>query len=790
MKLFSQKLFFLSFLLVAFIYFSPFFLKGLLPIPSDTIVGLYHPFRDLYKDEYPNGIPFKNFLITDPIRQIIPWKELALEQLFSLNLPLWNPYEMAGKPLLGNFQSSPFYPINLLLLIQPFYLSWSVFILLQSLLAGLFLYSYLSNLKLDKIAILFGVIAFCFSGFFISWLEWGTIGHVVLWLPLILLSVDRIFFYFFSENNSKFKMQNAKLQFKIRKFKYIIWSLVYLFSLTSSFFAGHLQIFFYVFVFSFVYFFARWIQYGRNLRILFLFSFFYFLFTIATAVQWVPTLQFILLSARSVDQPWWQQDGWFVPWQHLIQFFAPDFFGNPTTLNYWGIWNYGELVGYIGIVPLIFALFAMLRRFDKKTLFFGSSFFVSLLFALPTPFAKIPFVLNIPFFSTAQPTRLLFISCFSLSILASLGFDYFLKNKKGIFYVLGFMLLIFIGIWTFILFGSNFISTENISVAKRNLYFPTLLLIAASGSIFVLLKTSKKRVILLTCCVLIGIVIFDLLRFANKFTPFTQSEYFFPATKTISFLQKNLGNHRFMTTDNRIFPPNFSIIYRLQSIDGYDPLYLRSYAELIAASERGEPNIDPPFGFNRIITPHNYDSKLIDLMGVKYVLSLMDLNSPKLKKVFQEGQTRVYENKQVLPRAFFVKRVMHVNNRDQAIQTMFEKDFDIRYEAIIEPLGEGYNAPLFIDELPEGQAEIIHYSENKVLIKTSILSDGFLVFTDSFYPTWRTRIYMQNRQDLENTPYALSLRESGTAIFRTNYNFRGILVPRGNNIVEFYNTLY
>ena len=30
------------------IFFWQFLIKGLLPVPSDTIVGLYHPYRDFY----------------------------------------------------------------------------------------------------------------------------------------------------------------------------------------------------------------------------------------------------------------------------------------------------------------------------------------------------------------------------------------------------------------------------------------------------------------------------------------------------------------------------------------------------------------------------------------------------------------------------------------------------------------------------------------------------------------------------------------------------------------------
>src|SRR5688572_28680157 len=83
------------------------------------------------------------------------------------------------------------------------------------------------------------------------------------------------------------------------------------------------------------------------------------------SVQLFPTLQFINLSGREADQANWQKEGWFIPWHHLVQFIAPDFYGNPTTLNYWGAWNYAELVGYVGIIPLLFASFAGLFIKDK-----------------------------------------------------------------------------------------------------------------------------------------------------------------------------------------------------------------------------------------------------------------------------------------------------------------------------------------------------------------------------------------------------------------------------------------
>ncbi len=717
---------------VVLIFFKPFIAEGKLPIPADTIIGLYHPFRDLY----PKDMPFKNSLITDPVRQQYPWRELTIDSIKKGELPLWNSYSMAGYPLLGNLQSAVFYPLNIIFLLLPFSLAWGLLIFLQPLLAGIFIYLYLNNLRLNKWASLFGAITFAFGGFSIAWMEWGTILHVGLWLPLILLSIDKI--------------QKSKL----------FWPIIFISSLVSSFFAGHLQTFFYVFVISLVYLMIRWWQCGKNKKTLLLFVICYLLFAAFTAVQWLPTLQLIGESARSIDQVDWQREGWFIPWQNLVQFVAPDFFGNPTTGNYWGVWNYGEFIGYIGILPLLMVIFALVSRKDKKTFFFGSMLLFSLIFALPTFLAKIPYQFNIPFLSTAQPTRLLFITDFSLAILAALGFDYFTRRKNQVFYPVIMVGFILITLWLIIL-------KDNILVARNNLILPTALFAVSAGLIFITGRFIKKKNLTLIMYIIIaGVTAFDLIRFGWKFTPFTSKEYLFPSTSVISFLQKQEGQFRIMAVDDRIFPPNFSIVYRLQTVGGYDPLYLSRYGELIAASERGQPNINPPFGFNRIITPKNFDSKLIDLLGVKYVLSLADLTSAKLTKVFQEGQTRVYENKNAIPRSFFAENIVALDKKERVIESMFSDDVDLRKTAFVEEYrGVVSNTPLGCANC---KVKIIDYSENRITIETDNLDNGLLVLTDSFYPSWKARIDGVQ-----------------TEIYRTDYNFRGIVVPKGKHTISF-----
>lgn len=735
------------------IFARPFLLKGLLPIPSDTIVGLYNPFRDLYAKEYPRGVPFKNFLITDPVRQQIPWKYLATHLEKNVELPLWNPYSFSGSPFLANFQTAAFYPLNILFFILPFSFAWSVFILLQPLLAGIFLYLYLRNLRLHPIAALLGGITFAFSGFGMVWLEWGNIFHTLLWVPLILLAKDKLL---------------EKWTTK--------WAGVFLFAEVAALFAGHIQVWFYSLLVTNSYLFLRIYQktklqktkqfvkqYTKNYLPFLLVG--AAMFTI-TAIQWIPTLQFILHSARSVDQNYLTTAGWFIPYQNLLQFIVPDFFGNPATLNYWGVWNYAEFSGYIGILPLLFVLFAIVFRHDKKTWFFGMVALLALLFALPTPLGKLPYQLNIPLLATSQPTRLLALVDLSLAILVALGADLFIRQKTlKILWMCEVLIGLFIILWVTVLKFHFGIPAEDLVVVKRNLVFPSIFvfvstLILTLGSIFRFKQWYIYFAIL--CVVLVSV---DLLRFSEKFNPFTQSQYLFPQEKVLTYLQQHAENQRIMTADSRILAPNFSVMYKLQSVEGYDPLYLKNYAEFIVASEREKPDIHSPFGFNRIITPHNYNSRLMDLLGVKYVLSLDELHISKLSKVFADGQTKVYENKNVVSRAFFVSHVENATSSQDAIHLLFAiKDF--KDTAVV-------NSSNNFTQLSQGTVQIKAYTPNEVTLLTRNSGNGFLVLTDVYYPSWRATIDGKS-----------------TEIYETDYAFRGVFVPKGEHTIVFSDHIF
>ena len=748
---------YLFFLIIVAIFFRSVF-GGYLPIPADTIVGLYNPYRDFYSKMYSRGVPYKNFLITDPVRQQYPWRNLAVSLEKDFQLPLWNPYNFSGIPLLANYQSAPLYPLNIFFFLLSFNNAWTLLVILQPFLAGLFLYFYLRNMRLHVIPSLLGGITFAFSGFGIAWMEWNSVLQVALWLPLVLLAKEKLL-----KNISFF------------------WFFILFVAEVSMILAGHIQVYVYALLVSNLYLFCRIYQINNKVKDglhkivsqyvpFLLFGVFLCLFT---AIQWIPTLQFILYSARSVDQSNWQQIGWFIPWQNAVQFIIPDFFGNPATLNYWGVWNYGEFIGYVGILPLIFAFFALCYRRDKKTLFFGTLFIMSLIFSFPTFLAKIPYILHIPFLSTTQPTRLLFLTDFSLAILAACGFDYFLKVRAKIMPIIVGVGVVF-GVICFSLFvlGRKLpISVTDLSVSKHNVVFPIIIYIMCAILLIFYHISKNTRMRSVTVFALLLLSMIDLMRFGMKFESFSQFSYLYPDTKSLSYIQQHIGNYRIMETDAQILPPNFSSMYHIQDVSGYDPLYLLSYGEFIASSERSRPDISGPFGFNRIITPRNYNSSFIDLLGVKYVLSLSDITSSKLRNVYQEGQTRVYENIHVLPRAFFVQSIEWQNNKQQVMNALFTHQ-DFLHHGVIEKTNQ--SSMVQRATFTTGNATIVSYTPENVVITTQNVGEGYLILTDAWYPTWRVMVDGRDQSHIDKTDGA----------------FRGVVIPAGNHTVVFYDTLF
>src|SRR3989344_121803 len=117
----------------------PIILRRQLPFPGYLLTGRFYPFNTQSWSQYPVGVPYKDFVNSDAVRQTYPWRWLAISQLQKGRMPWWNPYSFSGTPLLANLQSAALYPLNGIYWLLPFSVAWSIQVLAQPILAWLFM---------------------------------------------------------------------------------------------------------------------------------------------------------------------------------------------------------------------------------------------------------------------------------------------------------------------------------------------------------------------------------------------------------------------------------------------------------------------------------------------------------------------------------------------------------------------------------------------------------------------------------------------------------------------------
>lgn len=745
-KLFSDNIFLISTIVLISAFFLPFLILGKIPIPADSLVGLYHPWRDnSYEGYNPQKFPVKNPLITDPILQTYPWRYEVIKSFKNGEIPLWNPYSFSGQPLLANLQSAVFSAFNLTFLIFPFAFAWGLNIIFISILTGIFMFLFLRELNLSEPASFFGGFLLPFSGFYVAWMTWGTVTAVAMFLPLMLLSIKKIF-----DKPSP------------------VWFIILTIASSQTIFAGHLQSAIYVLFTGLLFSVFLLIKEKKNKSFLVIILAIILGLLISFA-QMLPSAEFSTASARNLDQGFTQgRKDWFLPIQNLIQFIAPDFFGNPATYNYWGVWNYAEFIGYIGLIPLVMAFAGL--TFWKKYPFFLLLLGSSLVLALENPLSKLPYTQSLFLISSMQPSRIILLISFSLVVFSAIGFDFLLKEsekKKFLLSTALTLVIITLLILFSVKFSSYFPKAENLipsHIALRNMILPLLMSVSALTIIFLFrLKMIGKYLVI----VVLGLTIFDLFRFAYKFTYFAKTNIIFPETQLTDFLSSQQNPFRIVATDRRILMPNSNIPYKLESAEGYDPLYLKDYAKLVTSWNANA--VSEPGSFNRIITPSNFDSPLINILGIRYILGFAPINN--LQKVKEEGITKVYENKNYLPRAFFLNNVFKVQNRDQELGFLL-KNLDYAKAA----------------------STNFEYNEDNLLQNINSISESSQSLTIEVFTNKPSPLFISN---IYNNGWQSYIDKKKSNIERVNYLFQSVLVPQGKHTINlvyrpqsFYNGLY
>jgi hypothetical protein len=153
-------------------------------------------------------------------------------------------------------------------------------------------------------------------------------------------------------------------------------------------------------------------------------------------------------------------------------------------------------------------------------------------------------------------------------------------------------------------------------------------------------------------------------------------------------------------------------------------------------------------------------------------------------RLAHSGDVKIYENLDVLDRAFLVHRGAMAADDEAALAMMRDVSFDPAAEVILSDVEwpalpvpsavEGRGAegavvagdadPVTVEEL----ARVTHYAPERVEIEVTVEAPGYLVLTDAWYPGWEATV--------DSVP---------VPIYRADLLFRAVAVRAGNHRVVF-----
>lgn len=747
--------------------FWKFFVKGLYPFPGDFLLAWYEPWKTQF---FSNGtITLTHKPIADDVfRQIYPFKILAADMIKHFNFPLWNPYNGAGMPLLATMHVGFLTPFNLFFAFLPNFLAWSLYIMVQPLLLGIFTYLYCRKIYLSFRASLFSTVSFIFSGFVITRLIFGEYIYAFSMLPLILYLIESY-------------IQNPKN-------KIILFLPLTIFFM---FISGQPQIILYVIIFCLLYLLFRCQQIKKNYpskNILLVLS----LFGIGvglSAIQILPTLELFFQAGINNLSSQFIFQRFLLPTQHLITIFIPNYFGNQATYNYWGFADYIETVASIGLIPCFLALFSF-GKLNQKQIdvrrFFYITIILTILSTLDWFGTTFLFSLPIPIISTGIPSRIFALTSFCIAILAGYGFDKWLNtnNFKEIRkHIIIFSTVIAIILFATFVFYALKISCNNQfilncrSIALRNTILEIIAFVIFTSLFLLYIKYQKSIIHKLIPFIIFLLIITLGLYNSNKFLPFSRKETFLPQNDLIKAVKNKTLDARVFGMGGSNIKTDFATNFKFFDPNFYDPLYNKRYGELISYANTGKFSSVLPRSDVEIVSEINPRSdiktrrdQLFELLSIKYLIlkkeETKNINPKNI--IWEDNKWIIAINNHVLPRIYMVSSIEVINDDKKLLERLFHPSFMSGQTALLE------STPATFKPSKERQnnwrVENATFASNQIIFNINATADGLLVLTDNYYPGWKA--FIDNKQ---------------VPIYRTNYTFRGMVVPSGNHLVKFSN---
>ncbi len=507
-----------------------------------------------------------------------------------------------------------------------------------------------------------------------------------------------------------------------------------------QFLVSHFQVSFisflstFIFLVTYLFIFERKKESKKNFLLLTIFILSWVFGFLLAGGQTLPTLHFARNSNRLLDI-----NGSFaniydqnLNWRNFLTLINPNINGHPKNGTYLfdQISHPWEGNIFIFYIPLIFLIFSFFKNKNKIYLSSLITFFVILLIALGKN-SPLYFIHGFPIFSTfGFPSRFLLTAIFYLVLLSAFGFESFIKNKNKLICLIPFLIIFFE--------AYNFFYDFHVFYPADKLYQQSL--------VFNYLKKNKKL----------------------------NSRIYIPEFENFFINKKYLNQGYYKEADyyyhylNDYLLPNVNLVYNIASFtEKAGPILSRKNFFYSGFNDLAQVNLETK---TASFSARVYNK--LAFSAVDYIITSFEIinNDNFVQKVAQllnknySYKINIYKIKNKKPRVNFYDKFFYIDTVTDF--NLFTNERESLERVILDSSNrislKNNNLPLIANY------KIIIDQDHFLKLKVNVNKEVILVVADNYYPEWE--VYINNKK---------------TALLKANFLYQGVIIPKGNHIVEF-----
>ena len=731
---------------------------------SDDVTFLFPPFS---AERPPGWVRPTNLLLSDPLVAYHPLLLQIRADLSKGTLPLWNPYEGGGIPLLAWPQGAPLFPLTWLAFLLPFWSSLGWIAAAKLLLTSIGVYLFCRELRLRRGPSLLGAITFAFGLFYVVWLEHVDVTNVWAMLPWMFLATRWVctrgsvgaaallggscgLSWLGGHPESEALLLGATIGYAALE-------------LGAEVIRGPSPV-----TRSELWRGPTWTTTIPGRAVLLVVAL--VLGVGVGAVVNVPFVEFLHQSPNT------ERGGPALPFRAAWSFFFPELWGSPNKVyNGAGPANFNERTAYIGAVPVLLGVAAIGRHRPREQWFFVGLAVVCLATIFNTPIWA-DTVRRVPGGTVVALSRLLMVVSFSGGVLAAYGLDRWLTGsspvRRQMLWIMAIVAVIPPLAW--IPRHLNVLSSLPRALAQ----LPALHVTETSPNVVTLGSVWRwilvcsvgiaglavaRRVRSPTFAIVLVIVItsVDLVTLDRGYhgsIPLAEANP--PVPATIRYLQAHQGDAR-VTGSGSVLWGKQPERYGLRDPRVGDEALRPSRYESLWTSLGGTATDSEMF-----VAEEPEAHRLADIFATRYVLLAPGEPTPRwLKPVLRTPGGTVGFNPTALPRAWVAYdwRQAYAEPNDFAL-TLNSTTSQLLDEPVIE---RAATSPSGRTPAP-APARVTADGPNSVTVEATARRPGYLILDDSVYPGWQASV---DGRSVHWTP--------------ANEDFRAVPIPAGRHIIRF-----